>query len=144
MNENEAGWFARALSPSDTRWEDVVHHEERWLEAATFVSRETGVGVDLHTPHLTASIREQRVTAIPTFVAVPRVVCGSGDSWNAGDVYGILSGLNDHDRLTLANSVAALYISSEEATHPSVSDVETFLERKPNLSPCATNLLNSP
>ncbi len=141
MNENEAGWFARALAPTDSRWTDVVHDPGRWLDAARFVSRETGIHVDLHTPHFTATVHGDDISAVPAFVAESRVVCGAGDSWNAGDIYGMLLGLQPDDRLVLANAVAALYVSSAEAKHPSKNDLISFLKSRPLVSLEGNNLL---
>jgi len=141
MNENEAGWFARALAPTDSRWTDVVHDPKRWLEAAKFVSSETGIRVDLHTLHFCATILRDDIATVPAFVAESRVICGAGDSWNAGDIYGMLLGLSPSDRLVLANAVAALYVSSAEAKHPSKKDVIGFLKSGPSLSLEGNNLL---
>ncbi|MEM2141911.1 MAG: carbohydrate kinase family protein [Candidatus Thorarchaeota archaeon] len=127
MNENEAGWLARTLAPSDDRWRNLVQTPELWPEAALLVAEETGVRVDLHTPRFASTIGDGHVCTVPAFTVTPRVVCGAGDSWNAGNICGILYGLDDRARLTLANAVAALYVSSAEARHPTAQEVSRFL-----------------
>ena len=141
MNENEAGWFARAVDRNSERWRHILSRPKEWVPAAKTVSHETGVRVDLHTPHFTASIDDDHVTAIPAFEVPVRVTCGAGDSWNAGDILGTLLGLDPKERLLLANSAAALYVSSSSASHPSRSDVIEFLKGNPSLSSVGSNLI---
>jgi len=141
MNENEAGWFARAVDRDSERWRHILSRPKEWIPAAKTVSHETGVRVDFHTPHFTASIDDDQVTAIPAYEVPVRVACGAGDSWNAGDILGTLLGLDPRERLTLANSAAALYVSSPSATHPSRSDVIEFLKGNPSVSSVGSNLI---
>jgi sugar/nucleoside kinase (ribokinase family) len=68
-------------------------------------------------------------------------VCGAGDAWNAGDIYGTLLELPAMDRLILANAVASLYVSSTSATHPQLAGIVEFLESVPSLSRDGTKLL---
>ncbi len=131
MNENEAGWFARALDPNYSRWTDLVAHPDRWLSAAEYISSMIDVQVDLHTHHFAASSRDGVSVVVPAFDVAPHVVCGAGDAWNAGDICGNILHLNTRDRLTLANAVAALYVSGREAMHPSSKDVVSFLRSSP-------------
>ncbi len=51
------------------------------------------------------------------------------------------TGFQTKDRLHLADAVAALYVSSPSATHPSREDVIEFLSSTPAVSESATNLL---
>lgn len=141
LNENEVGWIAQSLTSDQERWKNMSAKPELWLEGAQLIAGETGVRVDLHTPHYSATIDGDETTAIPAFVVESQVVCGAGDAWNAGDIYGTLLNLPPLERLTLANAVASLYVSSISASHPSLSDIVRFLERRPLLSGDGTKLL---
>ena len=127
MNENEACWLAWVLSGEDDHWRGVMPDSTEWLNAAKLVSKETGIRVDLHTPEFSASIEDDETTVVSTFKVECRIMCGAGDAWNAGNIYGTLAGLQTMDRLYLADAVAALYVSSTTATHPSREDVIEFL-----------------
>jgi sugar/nucleoside kinase (ribokinase family) len=141
LNENEVGWIAKSLTGDKERWKDIQTKSELWLEGAQLIANETGMRVDLHTPHFSATIDGDEVTAIPTFAVESHVVCGAGDAWNAGDIYGTLLNLRSLERLTLANAIASLYVSSVAATHPQLSDVVRFLESAPILSRDGKKLL---
>ena len=141
LNENEVGWLAKSLTGDSERWRNLSARPELWLEGARLIASETGVRVDLHTPHYSATIEADETTAIPAFDVEGLVVCGAGDAWNAGDIYGTLLNLPSLDRLTLANAVASLYVSSVSATHPQLSDVVRFLESTPILSGDGKKLL---
>jgi len=133
LNENEVSWIAKSLTEDHERWRNMPTKPELWLEGAQLIARETGARVDLHTPQYAATIDGDETTTIPAFTVESRVVCGAGDAWNAGDIYGTLLNLPPLERLTLANAVASLYVSSNSASHPSVSDIARFLERRPLL-----------
>ncbi|MBY8997456.1 MAG: carbohydrate kinase family protein [Candidatus Thorarchaeota archaeon] len=141
LNENEVGWIAKSLTGDQERWKNIFTKPELWIEGAQLIANETGVRVDLHTPHYSATINGDEMTAIPAFAVESRVVCGAGDAWNAGDIYGSLLNLPPLERLTLANAVASLYVSSVSASHPQLSDIIRFLESAPILSRDGKKLL---
>ncbi len=141
MNENEACWLAWVLSGEDDHWREAMQDSTKWLNAAKLVSKETGVQVDLHTPEFSASIEDDETTVVPAFKVECKIMCGAGDAWNAGNIYGTLTGFQTKDRLHLADAVAALYVSSPSATHPSREDVIEFLSSTPAVCESATNLL---
>ncbi|MFW9980777.1 MAG: carbohydrate kinase family protein [Candidatus Thorarchaeota archaeon] len=143
LNENEVQWVALNLSDNSKRWKNIHLKPLDWLQAAQYISSETGIQVDLHTPFFTATIRDDKTAAIPTFVAESRVVCGAGDAWNAGDIYGTLLELFPEDRLILANAVASLYVSSTSASHPTSTQIVEYLDGNPPLSGDGTKLLKS-
>ena len=141
MNENEAGWFARALTGDIDSWHDTPSRPEKWLSAAQLVSHETGVRIDFHTPYFTATIEEDMITALPAFDVPVRVTCGAGDAWNAGDIFGTLAGLEAKNRLLLSNSLAAMYVSSSSAVHPTREALIQFLKGKQALSTVGSKLI---
>jgi sugar/nucleoside kinase (ribokinase family) len=133
-NENEVGWFAWAITGKDERWRYLHSNPKEWILGAKKVSDETGVSIDLHTPHFSAVITQNEVVSAPTFQIKSRVVCGAGDAWNAGDIYGLLLALSPKNRIILANAIAALYVSSPDASHPSRREILTYLASNPQLS----------
>ncbi len=141
MNENEACWLAGVVSGEDDYWRGAMQDSTEWLNAAKLVSKETGVRVDLHTPEFSASIEDAETTVVSTFKVECKLMCGAGDAWNAGNIYGTLTGLQTKDRLHLADAVAALYVSSASVTHPSREEVIEFLSSTPAVRESATNLL---
>jgi hypothetical protein len=143
LNENEVRWVARSLSGDAQRWQDIQSKPIEWLKAAEYVSNETGLRIDLHTPYYTATFDRGNAITVPSFEVESRVLCGAGDAWNAGNIYGTLLELAPEDRLILANAVAAFYVSSSDASHPSLTDIEMFLDSNPPISGDGTKLLKS-
>jgi len=133
VNENEAAWFAWALSNRDPRWRDYVIDPSKWLQTANHVSLETGVRVGLHTPLFSASLLQDEIIGVPAFDVKSKTMCGAGDSWNAGVILGIISNLPIYDQLLLANTVAALYVTSDTAHHPSIPNLLEFLNSSPKI-----------
>jgi len=123
VNENEVIWFARA-SGFDVSW---TSQRDTLLQAARHITNEFDIRVDLHTPLFTSTHSHDDEAVASTFEAAPQVTCGAGDTWNAGDIYGYLSGLPSMERLMLANAVAALYVSSPSADHPTRDNVASLL-----------------
>jgi sugar/nucleoside kinase (ribokinase family) len=141
VNENEAAWFAWALDSKNQNWRESVKNPDQWLDTAQYVSQETGVRVDLHTPFYSATIDRDEVITVPSFEIESKVLCGAGDAWNAGDIFGELSGIDTRERLLLANAVAALYVSQGTAEHPTREDVMGFLQDMPSQHKEAAKLL---
>jgi sugar/nucleoside kinase (ribokinase family) len=141
LNENEVGWLAKSLTGDPERWRNLPAKPELWLEGAQLIASETRVRIDLHTPHYSATVDGDKTTAIPAFAVESLIVCGAGDAWNAGDIYGTLLNLPPLERLALANAIASLYVSSASATHPRLSDVVRFFESTPILSGDGKKLL---
>jgi sugar/nucleoside kinase (ribokinase family) len=139
-NENEICWLASALS-DDKKWMNAVNEPDDWLDAAKLVSQTTGARIDMHTPYFAATVEDDSTTGIPVFDVENRVICGAGDAWNAGDIYGTLLNLEASLRLVLANAVAALYVSSSDASHPFPHDLIDFLESNPPVSERGNKLL---
>jgi sugar/nucleoside kinase (ribokinase family) len=65
---------------------------------------------------------------IPTFEIVPVFQTGLGDSFSAGAVVGILSGLSPSEAALLGSAVAAYYSTS--CIHPKLKDLHQFLHRE--------------
>ncbi|NHJ13265.1 MAG: carbohydrate kinase family protein [Candidatus Thorarchaeota archaeon] len=143
VNENEALWFAWALGGRDAYWRTKISEPAIWIEAAKYLSEETGVRVDLHTPAFSASILKDMAFLQPAFESKPTISCGAGDAWNSGNIYGTLLGMQHQDRLVLSNAVASLYIGSPRAIHPSISELIQFLTEKPEMKDIDEKLLRA-
>jgi hypothetical protein len=78
VNENEVGWFARALSDGSDQWDQTVKEPDLWIPAAELISKETGVRVDFHTPSYAATIEDGGCTKIPAFSVDPKVRDAAG------------------------------------------------------------------
>jgi len=140
-NENEIGWLAWELAGRDERLRHRVSNPKEWINLAKKVSHEIGIKIDLHTRHFSAVVDNDDITATPSFHVESRVVCGAGDAWNAGDIYGHLLELSPLDRIILANAVAALYVSSPTISHPSRQNIIAMLRLNPALSSDGKKLL---
>ncbi|TFG12091.1 carbohydrate kinase family protein [Candidatus Thorarchaeota archaeon] len=143
VNENEVAWLIRGMRGGLNDWHDLVEAPEKWLQSAQMMSKRMNCQIDLHTPFFSSSIRNSKVISVPSFKITERTLCGAGDAWNAGNIYGMLKNLDSVNRLALANAVAALYVSSDKAVHPSMNDVISFFESDPDISVHGTKLLKS-
>jgi sugar/nucleoside kinase (ribokinase family) len=140
-NENEISWLAWEIAGKDERWRHLVSTPKEWINGAKKVAQETGIKIDLHTPHFSAVINDDDIISTPSFHVESRVACGAGDAWNAGDIYGHLLKISPLDRLILSNAVAAFYVSSPAASHPSCQDLLSFFHSAPTLSSYGKKLL---
>lgn len=116
LNENEVRWF-------EERGEQLV-------EKVRLLSENALCEVDLHTAHHVYVGRSGAVAEVPTFRVEQRRSTGAGDSWNAGNIFGILAGFGFVERMVIANAVAAYYISHEKGEHPTRRDLARFLEER--------------
>ena len=140
VNENEVAWLVRALDGGG-RWLGMETQQEMWLDAAAYASSELGTRLDLHTPFYAASVFEDEVVGVPAIDVDGHIALGAGDAWNAGNIWALLNDLDTESRLLLANTVAALYVSSKDAQHPTNHDVAAFLRSRPMLSSHGKKLL---
>jgi sugar/nucleoside kinase (ribokinase family) len=143
MNENEAAWLAWSISGRNDNWRKDEQKPEDWLLAARYVSTELGLRIDFHTPIFSATLVDGDVISlVPSFIVNTKVICGAGDVWNAGNIFGELLQLEASNRLTLANAIAAYYVASEDAIHPSRIDIIDFLKDKTQIADISDKLLN--
>jgi ribokinase len=126
LNESEALYLAKyglKRSPRGT----TASPEILGVRAAKSISSEFGIRVDLHTQLFSATIKDDHFVAAPTYRVNVRRVTGAGDAWNAGNVYAAHIHLSDESRLEFANALAAYYISSSTAKHPTRQDVNRII-----------------
>jgi ribokinase len=130
VNENEAFMYASQLNPKLKGLRRKLEHQDLAKECAKTLARHILARVDLHTSAFAGSFNKNNEVIVPAFnVSVLRST-GAGDAWNAGNIFGDALGLPDSCRLTLANAVAAYYVSSPTAEHPTLSRLTEFCSRQ--------------
>jgi len=135
VNENEAICYAAQLTKVGKTRKNLSFEESARKSAGTLASR-LSARVDLHTTSFSATFTKKGETVIPAFRVPVLRATGAGDAWNAGNILGDASGFSDESRLTLANMVAAYYISSPNGMHPTRKQLLKFcnkLKRKDDL-----------
>jgi ribokinase len=110
-------------------WAKSLSFEELAKESARILAKHLSARVDLHTTSFSATFTKKGETIIPAFKVPVRTVTGAGDAWNAGNILGDAYGLSDGCRLTLANAVAAYYISNPNKMHPTRRQLIKFCDK---------------
>jgi len=126
VNENEAFQLAYRIDGKVKRLRTKIDHFELAKECARILAKCTSARVDLHTAAFAGSFTRLHEVVVPTFAVRALRSTGAGDAWNAGNIYGDALKLPDSCRLTLANAVAAYYISSSTAEHPTIPRLVDF------------------
>ena len=131
VNENEAAWFAAQLSDEIEELRKRLRLEELAKESARILASHLSARIDLHTTDFSATFKRKKETVVPAFQVEVLRATGAGDSWNAGNIFGDACQLSDVGRLTLANAVAAYYVSDHEGRHPNRGQLMKFCEKQP-------------
>ncbi|MEM3579619.1 MAG: carbohydrate kinase family protein [Candidatus Bathyarchaeia archaeon] len=137
VNENEAICYAKQVA--GTFLENAKKSfaiEELAKDSAKILASKISARVDLHTTIFSATFRNEETVAVPSFKVKVLRATGAGDAWNAGNILGYASKLSDEARLTLANAVAAYYISSAYGKHPTRKQLLKFCKRFKNKVNC--------
>lgn len=128
VNENEAICYASQLSCKAKEPKKGMGLDCWAVECAKFLSTHIPARIDLHTTSLSATFTKEGETVIPAFNVPVLRATGAGDTWNAGNILGDACNLSDGCRLTLANAVAAYYISNPNGEHPTRKQLIKFCE----------------
>lgn len=129
VNENEAICYASMLSDEVKELKKRLGFEELAREAARILAARLSARVDLHTTSFSATFTGNRETVVPAFRVPVLRATGAGDAWNAGNILADANKLSNECRLTLANAVAAYYISSPHGTHPTRKQLAEFCRK---------------
>jgi len=129
VNENEALQYASQVDPKTKNMQKKVDREDSAKECARILARHVPARVDLHTSAFAGSFVKDEEVIVPSFEVKALRTTGAGDAWNAGNIFGDALRLPDSCRLTLANAVAAFYVSSPSAEHPSLFKLLDFLSK---------------
>lgn len=127
VNENEAFQYASRIDK--VRRMKNLNDPEAPKECARTLAKHMSCRVDLHTSALCGSFIRDHEVVVPAFSVTALRSTGAGDSWNAGNMYGDAHDFPDSCRLTMANAVAAYYISNPAAQHPTLSKLIEFSEK---------------
>lgn len=130
VNENEAFQYARHLDDRVKHLKHKLDHYEVAKECARILSKHLTARVDLHTTAFAGSFMRSDETIVPGFQVKGLRSTGAGDAWNAGNIFGDALQLPDSCRLTLANAVAAYYVSSPIAEHPTLPKLVKFCQNQ--------------
>ncbi len=130
VNENEIFQYASHIDAKVRRQRNTVDHYEAAKECARILARHLSARVDLHTAAFSGSFTGENEVVVPVFQIKALRSTGAGDAWNAGNIYGDALKLPDSCRLTLANAVAAYYVSSPAAEHPTIPRLIEFCQKQ--------------
>ena len=134
LNENEVITYAKIIAPRKTAKLQKQHISIPDLakECAKILAKRLISRVDLHATSYSASFTETNSTVVSAFKVKALRATGAGDAWNAGNIYGDFNNLPTETRLTLANAIAAFYISSPTGEHPGFHQLRKFLVETSN------------
>lgn len=129
VNENEAIAFASRLGNEIEKQRRKVEFNELALLAAQVLSKHLKARIDLHATTFSATVTQKGAVFVPAFKVKTLRATGAGDAWDAGNLIGDANGLSDECRLTLANAVAACYLSDPAGEHPTKQKLAKFLRK---------------
>ncbi len=129
VNENEAICYASQLSGRIEKLREKLKLDELVMESARTLASCLSARIDLHTTSFSATFTKEGLTVVPAFKVPVLRATGAGDAWNAGNILGDAHKLSDGCRLTLANMVAAYYISNSNEAHPTRKQLVKFCQK---------------
>ncbi len=129
VNENEAFWYASQLGEDINLLRQKLKSDKLAVECARILAKHLSARIDLHTTEFAGSFTQKNEVMVPAFKVQVLRSTGAGDSWNAGNIFGDALNLPDACRLTLANAVAAYYISDPAAEHPTLPQLKEFCSK---------------
>ena len=130
VNENEAFCYASQLDDRLSKLRKTLKPDELAKECARTLARHISARVDLHTATVAGSFTSNFEVIVPALKVPVSRATGAGDAWNAGNIFGDALNLHHRSRLTLANAVAAYYVSSLNDEHPTLPKLVDFLLKK--------------
>lgn len=131
LNENEAVCYAEYFSQDLSARKSRANIGELALESARILAKHLPARVDLHTTNFSASVTAEHETVIPAYAVQPLRATGAGDAWNAGNIIADAYRLPQACRLTLANAVAAMYLTDHDGNPPTRKQLIQFLQKPP-------------
>jgi sugar/nucleoside kinase (ribokinase family) len=129
LNENEAVSYASLISSEISEQREKIDFNELALLSAQVLAKHLSARIDLHTTKFSVTVTKESAVFVPAFKIETKRATGAGDAWDAGNLLGDAYGLADDCRLTLANAVAACYLSDREGNHPTKQKLIDFLQK---------------
>lgn len=122
LNENELKHYTGLYDLKD---------KNDLLNALDSLSKKTSARLELHTSDFACTIRRNGKKSVIETLDLKKLVraTGSGDTWNAGCIFGELIGLKDAERVLFANCFAGCYISSTDTIHPTLERIIDYLKK---------------
>ncbi|KPV61988.1 MAG: pfkB family carbohydrate kinase [Candidatus Bathyarchaeota archaeon BA2] len=130
VNESEAFCYACQLDKKVGSLRKTMKLDELAKECARILAKNLSARIDLHTTTFAGSLIRDSEVMVPAFKVSVLRATGAGDAWNAGNIFGDALGLPTSCRLTLANAVAACYISSPVGEHPTLPKLVDFCSKQ--------------
>ncbi|MEI8131938.1 MAG: carbohydrate kinase family protein [Leptolinea sp.] len=121
LNENELCQYAKREPIKKTNWEELK-------ETTRELKSKIPARLNVHTSCFSAFLDGKNEAVVPTYEVAPLRSTGAGDAWNSGNIIGILLDLEPEERLLMANSVAAYYITSSTGERPTLTKLIRFIE----------------
>lgn len=123
LNENELKQFTLTQTAAET--------PESLTDLARLLKQEIHSTLSIHTETFSISV-DDSVSIAPTYRVKPLRTTGAGDTWNGGNILGILLKLDPGERLLLANAIAGYYIESPTANRSNIEEIIEFIESRQN------------
>lgn len=120
VNENELKQYAGSPQAPDS--------SSSLLNLARSLKARVPAALNVHTATFAMSVDDSSWQVIPTYQLFPLRTTGAGDSWNGGNMLGLLLNLEPVERLLLANAVAGYYIVSPVARRPNLDEIMDFVK----------------
>ena len=129
INENECNSLLLELNYGDLILKNHYDSKEIKLAAKT-LAKTLKISVDLHTKIGSVFSDGKDIFFVESSRdIIIKSLTGAGDSWDAADILGHLSGLNPNERLFFANIFAALYISQKDRQSITFANVIQFYNK---------------
>ena len=119
INDNELRHFNPEIS---------ISNDEDILRSALSLKKKINARLDVHTSNFSATLSDNHIVVPSLRIGKIYRSTGAGDAWNAGNIFAGLLNFKDDERLFLANTIAGLYISSEQALHPDIPRIIDFIK----------------
>jgi sugar/nucleoside kinase (ribokinase family) len=113
LNENELKHYSNKQ----------VKTKEEMINAVRFLKTKIPARIDFHTADFSCSMEKKPVVVETLPIETLCRGTGAGDTWNAGNLFAELLGLEDDERLFFANTFAGQYISSSSSIPPTFNEI---------------------
>ncbi|MFL6511387.1 MAG: carbohydrate kinase family protein [Nitrososphaera sp.] len=127
INENECNSLTDSLGFG--RPLGSVHTVDDVKGVAKRISESVGISIDLHTKIGAAWSNGKESAFVHAIKVDAKRLTGAGDTWDAADIVGYLTGLHPQERLLFANCCASLYIRDVNGESPSMNKAFEMIER---------------
>ena len=127
INENECKSLGDALGLG--RLLGPGYRADEVKTVARKIAEKVGISTDLHTKIGAAWSNGKESMFAPTIKVEAKTLTGAGDSWDAADIVGHLSGLDPQQRLLFSNCCASLYVRDPNGEPPTMNRAFELLER---------------